>query len=175
MTTNDLISLLSFEADLQDAEIISTTELNNGATLIVARLCYTGGEMTVPFIHYNGEDWIFTPRDWQQPGIDATPVDEIEWRVNDTDIAGIMLNGQPHIAPWVTVPEYFKQEARVAIGHQIKRAREAQGLTVRQLADKCGLAFGHISRIESGRYNVTVDTLAIIASALSVDITIEPL
>lgn len=175
MTNNDLINLLSFDADLQDAEIISTKELDNGAMLIIARLYYPNGEMTVPFIHYDGEDWIFTPHDWQQPGINATPVAEIEWRINDTDTAGIMLNGQPYVSPWVTVPEYFKQEARVAIGHQIKEAREAQGLTIRQFADKCGLAFGHISRIESGCYNVTADTLAVIASVLSVNITIEPL
>ena len=52
----------------------------------------------------------------------------------------------------------------------MRAARQAKGLTLRDLADKCGLAFNHIGRIERGRYNLTVDTLAKICEALDLDI-----
>ena len=59
---------------------------------------------------------------------------------------------------------------RKAVGEQLRAARQAKGLTLRDLADKCGLAFNHIGRIERGRYNLTVDTLAKICEALDLDI-----
>lgn len=66
-----------------------------------------------------------------------------------------------------------KQNARREIGRQVKEARIAAGMTIRGLADKCGIGPGHITRIECGRYNVSTDTLAIIAGVLDTKITIE--
>ena len=37
--------------------------------------------------------------------------------------------------------------------------------------DATGIAYNHIGRIERGKYNVTIDTLAVIANALGVRIT----
>ncbi len=65
-----------------------------------------------------------------------------------------------------------KQSARREIGRQVKEARIAAGMTIRSLADKCGIGPGHITRIECGRYNVSADTLAIIAGVLDTKITI---
>lgn len=65
-----------------------------------------------------------------------------------------------------------KQSARREIGRQVKEARIAAGMTIRGLADKCGIGAGHITRIECGRYNVSADTLAIIAGVLDTKITI---
>lgn len=63
-------------------------------------------------------------------------------------------------------PMLIKQTARRMIGEQVKNARQGAGLTLRQLAELTGIAHNHISRIEQGRYNVNLDTLAVIADAL---------
>lgn len=36
-----------------------------------------------------------------------------------------------------------------------------------------GIAFQHISRVEQGKYNVTIDTLALISHQLGIEIKIE--
>lgn len=67
-------------------------------------------------------------------------------------------------------PQTITKTARERIGQQIKEAREAKGWTLRHLAKLTGIAFNHIGRIEAGRYNVTVDTLAVLAAALGVEL-----
>lgn len=67
-------------------------------------------------------------------------------------------------------PQAIIKTARERIGLQIKEAREAKGWTLRHLAKLTGIAFNHIGRIEAGRYNVTVDTLAVLADALDVEL-----
>lgn len=69
-------------------------------------------------------------------------------------------------------PQLIAREARKSIGRQVKEARSKAGMTVRKLANKCAIGSGHISRIEAGRYNVSTDTLAIIAKALNTTIEI---
>ena len=66
----------------------------------------------------------------------------------------------------------LKKTYRESIGRQIREASNAQGLTIRQLADKCGLSNSHIARIESGRYAVTIDSIGVIASALGLDLVL---
>lgn len=63
--------------------------------------------------------------------------------------------------------------ARRSVGLRLKQAREAKGYTLRQLEKLTGIANNHISRIEQGRYNVTIDTLAILCRPLGVSIGIE--
>lgn len=54
--------------------------------------------MTVPFVWYVGEEWLFTPWDWQSyPSNEPEDIESIKWRVNDTNKAGIILNGLPRI------------------------------------------------------------------------------
>lgn len=69
-------------------------------------------------------------------------------------------------------PQTIKLETRAMVGQQLRDAREAKGWTVRHLATLTGIAFNHISRIEQGRYNVTLDHIAILANALDVDVLI---
>ena len=52
--------------------------------------------------------------------------------------------------------------------------RVQKGLTVRELGDACGLAFTTISKIENGKYNVSVDILGKVADALGYKLTFEP-
>lgn len=69
-------------------------------------------------------------------------------------------------------PQETKQKTRESIGEKIRAAREAKDLTQRQLAKLTGIAFNHIGRIERGKYNVTLDTIAIIADALGLGLTL---
>lgn len=55
---------------------------------------------------------------------------------------------------------------RLVVGQRIQEYRLAAGLTQAELADKAGMRRPHISRIEAGRYNLTIDTLSAVAEAL---------
>ena len=74
-----------------------------------------------------------------------------------TDAAGEVVKSEtytrkPGYSTWTT-----------AIG---RTTRNAAGLSVRDLADRCGLDAGHLCRIENGRMNVSIDTVAKICEAL---------
>lgn len=70
-------------------------------------------------------------------------------------------------------PTKITEAARKEIGELLRNAREDEGWTLRHLAQLTGIAFNHIGRIEQGKYNVTVDTLARLCAALGMRITIE--
>lgn len=72
-----------------------------------------------------------------------------------------------------TSPQRIVLDARKSVGEQLKAAREAKGYTLRYLAKLTGIANNHISRIEAGRYNATIDTIAVIATALGAEIKIN--
>ena len=52
------------------------------------------------------------------------------------------------------------------VGQNICRLRTKKALTQEQLAEKAGLHWTYISGVERGRYNVSLDTLETLASAL---------
>ncbi len=62
-------------------------------------------------------------------------------------------------------------ETEYNIGARIRQLREEAGLSLRGLAELCGLSFNAISRIEHGENSPTVATLHRLASALNVPIT----
>lgn len=65
----------------------------------------------------------------------------------------------------------LKADGRIRLGECIREARKNAGLTQQELSDRCGLTQKHIWRIESGKYNVTIDTLSLISNALGGNIT----
>ena len=69
-------------------------------------------------------------------------------------------------------PQAAITRTRKTIGEQIRDAREVNGYSLRHLAKLTGISHNHIARIEQGKYNVTIDTLAVIAEALDMDICI---
>lgn len=69
--------------------------------------------------------------------------------------------------------EEQKQENRIRIGGQIAAIRNKKGLSIRQLADTCGVNFANIYKIENGKYNVSIDILNKICKALGVELKIE--
>lgn len=54
------------------------------------------------------------------------------------------------------------------IAANVRRTRERRGLTQEQLAERCGLNFRYIQRVERGDINLTVVKLAALADALGV-------
>ena len=55
---------------------------------------------------------------------------------------------------------------RECIGKRISEIRQAKGLSIRQLAEACGVNFANIYKIENGKYNVSIDILGKICEAL---------
>ena len=61
---------------------------------------------------------------------------------------------------------------REYIGKRIAEIRQAKGLSIRQLAEACGVNFANIYKIENGKYNVSIDILGKICDALDYRIDI---
>lgn len=59
-----------------------------------------------------------------------------------------------------------KNLERKRIGMRIAELRKAKGFTQEELSIRAGLQRTHVSRIEAGRYAVTIDTLSAIAEQL---------
>ena len=62
----------------------------------------------------------------------------------------------------------FQQEIRL-ISSKIKTYRANKNLSVQELAYLCNMERSSISRIESGRVNITIKTLCIISDALGIE------
>ena len=68
--------------------------------------------------------------------------------------------------------EEQKQATRARIGQRIAQLRKQTGLTQEQLSEKAGLQRTHVSRIEAGKYAVTLETIQAIAEALGMTVDI---
>lgn len=60
------------------------------------------------------------------------------------------------------------EEQIVHISARIRELRKERGLTVQELAYRCDIERSNLSRIESGRANMTLKTLCAICDALGV-------
>ena len=65
-----------------------------------------------------------------------------------------------------------KQENRLRIGGQVAAIRKEKGLSIRELAEACGVTAQNITKIEHGKYNVSIDILGKICEALGYRIDI---
>lgn len=61
---------------------------------------------------------------------------------------------------------------RIELGQTIAEYRRQQEMTVRELADLSGISYQNITKIEHGKYNVSIDILTRICQALGVRIAI---
>ena len=68
--------------------------------------------------------------------------------------------------------EEKKQENRIRIGGQVATIRKEKGLSIRELAESCGVTAQNITKIEHGKYNVSIDILGKICEALECRIDI---
>lgn len=62
---------------------------------------------------------------------------------------------------------------RITIGLQIAEARQKKGLTQKDLAELAGVDQANISKIEKGKYNVSIDILSRVCNAMGSTITIQ--
>lgn len=60
------------------------------------------------------------------------------------------------------------QEEIVCISKRIRVLRKAKRLTIQELAYRCDMERSNLSRIESGRTNLTIKTICVICNALNV-------
>jgi transcriptional regulator with XRE-family HTH domain len=65
-----------------------------------------------------------------------------------------------------------KQATRDRIGQRIAALRKLAGLSQEQLSERARLQRTHISRIEAGKYAVTLETIQAIAEALGMTVDI---
>ena len=68
--------------------------------------------------------------------------------------------------------EEQKQQTRNRIGQRIATLRKLEGMSQEQLSDRAGLQRTHVSRIEAGKYAVTLETIQAIAEALGMTVDI---
>lgn len=61
---------------------------------------------------------------------------------------------------------------RLRIGNRLREIREAQGLTTTQLGGMCGLTQSTISKVENGKWSVSLDILSKISEALGARVEI---
>lgn len=59
------------------------------------------------------------------------------------------------------------------VGQQIREARRAKGATQQEIADKLGVSKSAYSRYESGKQNITVETLQKIGEVLGLRLSVS--
>lgn len=84
-------------------------------------------------------------------------------------------NGQAYCRVGFEAPFYniTDVEDTETIAGRIKAAREAQGMTLRQLSEQTGVNISNLSRIERGEVSPTLETLQTICKALGLTLRIE--
>lgn len=60
------------------------------------------------------------------------------------------------------------------LGEQIRARRQNLDMTQTELSEATGIDRANISKIEGGRYNVSVDIIGRIAEALRCEVRLEP-
>ncbi len=65
-----------------------------------------------------------------------------------------------------------KQATRDRIGQRIAALRKLAGWSQEQLSERAGLQRTHVSRIEAGKYAVTLETIQAIAEAFGMTVDI---
>lgn len=61
--------------------------------------------------------------------------------------------------------------ASIFVGQRIKNIRRGKGLTGKELGDKIGLSQQHVSRIENGAVNISVDLIYELSRVLDVTLS----
>lgn len=62
---------------------------------------------------------------------------------------------------------------RLIIGQQIVMLRKKHGLTIRELSELSGINSSNISKIENGKYNISIDIIERICKSLGANVKID--
>ena len=68
---------------------------------------------------------------------------------------------------------YDSNWGRSKVGRMLADLRTKRGLSQRQLAARTGLSYGNIGKLETGKYNVSVDILYHMLNALDAELVIK--
>ena len=68
--------------------------------------------------------------------------------------------------------QQLKDEFNSRIGQRIAQLRKLAGMSQEQLSERAGLQRTHVSRIEAGKYAVTLETIQAIAEAIGMTVDI---
>ncbi|MBL0883790.1 MAG: helix-turn-helix transcriptional regulator [Chitinophagaceae bacterium] len=66
-----------------------------------------------------------------------------------------------------------KDQIKIAFGEHLTKLRKERELSIHQLAQVCDLEYSHVQRIEKGKVNIALTTLAALAQGL--DMSLEEL
>ncbi|GAB3881321.1 helix-turn-helix domain-containing protein [Spirosoma agri] len=61
-------------------------------------------------------------------------------------------------------------DIKLLVGQQIREARKVKGLTQKELGEKLGVGEPTVNGYESGKQNLTIETLQKIANAIEVEV-----
>jgi transcriptional regulator with XRE-family HTH domain len=64
---------------------------------------------------------------------------------------------------------------KTEIGQAIAEVRKAQGITIREIAERCSTSTRAVQAAEKGWYNVGIDTYLALAQQLGVELQIKPI
>jgi quercetin dioxygenase-like cupin family protein/DNA-binding Xre family transcriptional regulator len=81
-------------------------------------------------------------------------------------MAETALRQDPH-----KVKDRREKNLETAIGREVRGFRHQQDMTVAELSEKTGLSMGMLSKIENGNISPSLNTLQVLAAALSVPLT----
>ena len=81
--------------------------------------------------------------------------------------------GQFYIGYYHQKAESSKVDERLRIGTILAEHRQQKGLSIRQLAELCGVTSQNITKIEHGKYNVSLDILNKLCNVLECTIEIK--
>ena len=70
-------------------------------------------------------------------------------------------------------PEHNPHIFRLQLGDSIRQIRESRGLTQEQLADQMSISRSTISKIESGKFNFSIDYLSRFGDGLNFQIILK--
>jgi transcriptional regulator with XRE-family HTH domain len=64
----------------------------------------------------------------------------------------------------------YNQEFCKALGNQVRKVRQREGISMRQLALNADMEYSQLSKIERGVINTTVSTLQSLAEAMDIPV-----
>lgn len=82
-------------------------------------------------------------------------------------------SGRYWVGYYQTKGDISKYKERMRIGKLVMELRKKKGYTLQELGELCGINLQNIAKIEKGKYNVSIDILGRIATALDAKLTID--
>ena len=113
--------------------------------------------------------FLYWSREALKKGCDLSFIDVLDYR--STPMHDPF--GRYWVGYYQTKNEISRGNERRRIGSAVKDLREKKGYSLRKLSELSGVSVQNLTKIEHGKYNVSIDILGRIATALDAQISIE--